>query len=66
MELTLNPVRKMIKKSGAKRVSDGAAEELARLMEERALGICGKAKKLAEFSGRSTVMKKDIRLAARD
>lgn len=66
MELTLNPLRKMIKKAGAKRVSDEAALELGKLMEERAEKICKKADKLSKFSKRRTVMKKDIRMAARN
>lgn len=65
MELTLNPIRKMIKKAGARRVSDEAALELGRLMEDRAMEICRKAEKLSKFSKRSTVMKKDIRMAAK-
>lgn len=65
MELTLNPLRKIIKKAGAKRVSDEAALELGKLMEERAMEICRKSEKLAKFSKRRTVMKKDIRMAAK-
>lgn len=66
MELTINPIRKMIKKAGAKRVSDDAAEELGRIMEERAIEICKRAQKLAELSKRSTVLRKDIKAAAKD
>lgn len=65
MELTLNPLRKMLKRAGARRVSDDAALELGRLMEERAVEISKRAEKLAKFSKRRTVMKKDIRMAAK-
>jgi histone H3/H4 len=65
MEITLNPLKKMMKRAGAKRAGNDAAVELGKLMEERALRICKRAKKLAEFSGRRTVMRKDIRLAAK-
>lgn len=63
MEITLNPLKKMMKRAGAKRAGNEAAFELGKLMEERAVKICKKAKRLSEFSDRKTVMRKDIRLA---
>lgn len=65
MELTVNPLKKIMKKAGAKRAGNEAATELGKLMEERAIKICKKAKKLSEFSDRRTVMRKDIRIAER-
>ena len=59
----MNPLKKMMKKAGARRAGSDAALELGKLMEERAIKICKKAKKLSEFSSRRTVMRKDIRLA---
>ena len=66
MELTIAPIKKLIKKAGAKRVSDDAAIELAKIMEQKAVEICVKADKLAKYSNRKTVMKKDIKLAAKE
>jgi len=63
MGLTLAPVKRLLKKHGAKRVSDSAAKELAKILEDKAVSICVEAKKLAEHSGRRTVMKNDIKLA---
>ncbi|MCD6093066.1 MAG: NFYB/HAP3 family transcription factor subunit [Candidatus Aenigmarchaeota archaeon] len=66
MELTIAPIKKLIKKAGAKRVSDDAAIELAKIMEQKAVEICVKAGRLAKYSNRKTVMKKDIKLAAKE
>ena len=66
MELTLQPLRNMIKKAGGKRVSDKAAEELGKLMEERAAQIAKEAQRLGEHGGRRTVMRRDIKLAKKN
>ena len=63
MELTLQPLRKLIKKAGAKRVSDKAAGELGNVLEERAKILLLESKRLSEHSGRRTVMKRDVRAA---
>lgn len=63
MEMTLQPLRKLIKRSGAKRVGDKAAEELGRVLEERTKVLLLEAKRLSEHSGRRTVMKRDVRAA---
>ena len=63
MELTLQPLRKLLKKAGAKRVSDKAAEELGKAMEEKTKILLLDAKRLSEHAGRRTVMKRDIRAA---
>ncbi|MBS3054148.1 MAG: NFYB/HAP3 family transcription factor subunit [Candidatus Aenigmarchaeota archaeon] len=62
-ELTLQPIRRLFFRAGAKRVSDKAAEALIGKMEERALRIAEEAWNLARHAGRSTVMKQDIRMA---
>jgi len=62
-ELTIQPIRRLFKKAGAKRVSDKAAAELARILEERAKSIVTEADKLSKHSKRKTVMKHDIKLA---
>ncbi len=63
MELTLQPLRKLIKRAGAKRVGDKAAEELGRVLEARTKILLLEAKHLSEHSGRRTVMKRDVRAA---
>ncbi len=63
MDLTLQPLRKLLKRAGAKRVSDKAAEELGKVLEERAKLLLLEAKRLSEHAGRRTVMKRDVRAA---
>ncbi|HID60799.1 MAG TPA: histone [Hadesarchaea archaeon] len=65
VELPVAAVDRVIRKSGAKRVSEGAALALAEVLEERALTIAAEAAKLAEHAGRRTVRDVDIRLAAK-
>lgn len=62
-ELTIQPVRRLFKRAGARRVSDKAAAELAKILEEESKLILTEAKKLSEHSKRRTVMKHDIKLA---
>jgi histone H3/H4 len=64
-ELTLQPIRRIFFRAGAKRVSDKAADALINKMEDKAEKIVDHAQKLAKHAGRSTVMKKDIRMAAK-
>jgi DNA-binding protein len=66
MELTLQPLRNIIKKAGGKRVSDKAAEELGELMEEKAAKIASEAQRLSVHAGRRTVMRRDIKLAKKN
>lgn len=65
VELPVAAVDRVIRKSGAKRVSEGAAVALAEVLEERAIAIANEASKLAEHAGRRTVRDVDIRLAAK-
>jgi len=65
VELPVAAIDRVIRKSGAKRVSEGAAVALAEVLEERALAIAAEAAKLAEHAGRRTVRDVDIRLAAK-
>ncbi len=64
--LTKTTVKRLIEKSGAKHVSGDAAEELSKILEKKALEISKKAAALAKYSGRRTVMKKDIKMAAKE
>ena len=63
VNLTLQPLRKLLKKAGAKRVSDKAAEELGKVLEEKTKALLLDAKRLSEHAGRRTVMKRDVRAA---
>lgn len=63
MQFTKQPIRKIFKKAGAKRVSDKAAIELARILEERTKLIALEAKRLSEHAGRRTVMRQDVKSA---
>ena len=62
-DITINPIRKLFVRAGAKRVSDKAAAELARIIEEKTKLVAVEAEKLSVHAGRRTVMKRDIRLA---
>ncbi len=62
-EITIQPVRRLIKKAGAKRISDKAAEELAAMLEKRSANLLAEAHKISQHSGRRTVMRKDIKMA---
>jgi len=66
MELTIQPLKKLILKAGAKRVSKDACIELAKVLEGKTIKTCKKADELAKYSGRRTVMKRDIRFATKD
>ncbi|MEM2904136.1 MAG: NFYB/HAP3 family transcription factor subunit [Candidatus Bathyarchaeia archaeon] len=65
MELQIAPMHRLIRKAGADRVSEDAAEEMRRTLEEVALRIAREAAVLAGHAGRKTVRAEDIRLAAR-
>jgi len=64
-EITLEPLRRLLKQAGAKRVSDSAALELSLLLEQRASSLLQHAQKLSQHAGRRTVMKKDMKEARR-
>ena len=57
------PVEKLIREAGARRVSDGAAVELAEVLEKIGNDISVRALKLAKHAGRKTITAADIKLA---
>lgn len=61
--ITLNPLKKKIKKHGNKRVSKDALKEFSGILESKAEFICQESKKLAAHAGRKTVNKRDVKLA---
>ena len=65
-EFGLAAIYRIIKKSGAERVSDEAAEELRRVVQDLANQIARHAIELSVHAGRHTVKASDIRLAAKN
>jgi len=63
--LALAAMDKLIRKSGAKRVSESAKEALREILEEYADKISTKAVRLAKHGGRTTVKEVDIKLATK-
>ncbi|MEA3430513.1 MAG: histone family protein [Nanoarchaeota archaeon] len=63
--LPLAAMEKLLKKSGAERVSDKAKEALKNVLEDMAEDIASQAVKLALHAGRKTVKAGDVKLAAK-
>jgi len=63
MRITKMTVKKILKEVGAERVSEPAANELARILNKYAYGVAKKAVKLAAHAKRKTVERSDIELA---
>ena len=62
-ELPIAPAKRLIKQAGASRISDEAAVELVKVLEEYGVDIAERANKLAKHAGRKTVTADDIKLA---
>ena len=62
-ELPIAPVKRLLKNAGAKRISDEASIELAKVLEEIGEVLARDATKLAKHAGRKTVKAEDIILA---
>ncbi len=66
MELSIAPMRRLIKVSGADRVSDDAALALGEVLEEIGKSIAVRSLEYARHAGRKTVTREDIKLAAKN
>ncbi len=64
-ELPLAAVDRIIRKASGLRVSEGAAKELAILLEEEGMRISQQAAIFAKHAGRKTVTDADVRLAVK-
>ena len=64
-ELPIAALDRLIRKGGAERVSEDAAIELGKILEEVAIDISKQAIELAKHAKRKTVTDKDIRLATK-
>ncbi len=64
-ELGLSAMYRILKKSGAQRVSDESAVELRRAIEEIAEAIAKNAVEMSSHAGRKTVKAEDVKLASK-
>ena len=65
-EFGLAAMYRVMKKSGADRVSDDSADELRKVLEEVAERIAKHAVELSLHAGRKTIKPEDVRLAAKN
>lgn len=65
-ELGLATMYRVIKKSGGERISDEAADELRKIIEDIAMKIARQAVDLSLHAGRKTIKAEDIRLASKN
>ena len=64
-ELGLSAMYRILKKSGAERVSDESANELRRVIEEIAEAIAKNAVDMSNHAGRKTIKAEDVKLASK-
>ena len=64
-ELGLSAMYRILKKSGAQRVSDESAVELRRVVEEIAEAIAKNATDMSKHAGRKTIKAEDVKLASK-
>jgi histone H3/H4 len=65
LEISVAPMIRLCKKAGAKRVSEEAAKELAKVLDEIGLKIAKEAWDYATYAGRKTIKAEDIEIAIR-
>ncbi|KAG2477313.1 MAG: putative archaeal histone 1 [Nitrosopumilales archaeon] len=64
-EFGLSAMYRILKKSGAQRVSEESADELRRIVEEVAVTIAKSAVEMANHASRKTVKAEDVKLASK-
>ena len=64
-ELAVAPMHRICKKAGADRVSEAAAKELAKALEDIGMKISKEALDFAMHAGRKTIKAEDIEIAAK-
>jgi len=64
-ELGLAAMHRILKKSGAQRVTDKSAIELRRVIEEIAEAVAKNAVEMSNHAGRKTVKAEDVKLASK-
>lgn len=64
-ELAVAPMHRICKKAGADRVSETAAKELAKVLDDVGVKIAREAMDYAMHAGRKTIKSEDIEIAAR-
>ena len=64
-ELSIAPMHRICKKAGAERVSESAAFELSKVLENIGIKIAKEAIDYAMHAGRKTVKARDIEIATR-
>jgi histone H3/H4 len=65
LEIAVAPMHRLCKKAGAERVSEAAAKELEKVLDEIGVKIAQEALEYAVHSGRKTIKAKDIEIATR-
>ncbi|MDP6858152.1 MAG: NFYB/HAP3 family transcription factor subunit [Candidatus Nitrosopelagicus sp.] len=64
-ELGLSAMYRILKKSGAERISDESVDELRRVIEDIAMEIAKSAIDMTKHAGRKTVKGEDVKLASK-
>jgi len=64
-ELHVAPMHRICKKAGADRVSESAAKELAKVLDDIGVKIAKEALDYAMHAGRKTLKSEDVEIAAR-
>lgn len=65
-ELPIAPLKRILQNAGAKRVSEDAAVEFGKILEEVGEDLATRANQLAKHAGRKTVKAEDVALAAKE
>jgi histone H3/H4 len=65
LELAVAPMHRLCKLAGADRVSESAAKELAKALQDIGVKISKEALEYAMHAGRKTIKAEDIEIAAR-